>query len=60
LAIFRAGARTTSEQALGKSQNGSGGYFHEPPYTEEEEHEFYRRLDGGYDRRPRALKAKAS
>ena len=45
---------------LARVRTENGGYFHEPPYTEEEEHEFYRRLDGGYDRRPRALTAKAS
>jgi hypothetical protein len=24
-----------------------GGYFHEPPYTPEEERDFYRRIGGG-------------
>ena len=28
-------------------RNGKGGRWHEPPYTEEEEFEFYRRYDAG-------------
>jgi hypothetical protein len=28
-------------------KGADGGYFHEPPYTWEEEQDFYRRISGG-------------
>jgi hypothetical protein len=28
-------------------KGADGGYFHEPPYTWEEEQDFYRRVSGG-------------
>jgi hypothetical protein len=28
-------------------KGGDGGYFHEPPYTPEEERDFYRAMAGG-------------
>jgi hypothetical protein len=28
-------------------KGGDGGYFHEPPYTEDEESDFYRRVGNG-------------
>jgi hypothetical protein len=37
----------TGRKTMVRKRAENGGYYHEPPYTEEEEFEFYRRVAGG-------------